>query len=136
MNKGSEKHLSKNQVTILLKRFSAKDEKRRLTGGVFIPDQSQGFFVGFENHLNCITKKGSNFDLNEAFGLAGLFNSSLIDKYFRCISGNTQVNATEIREMKMPDREIIKNIGRKLRNNFKNIDEVIKIEVEKNTKVA
>ena len=47
----------------------------------------------FELHI-C---KGGELTKAQAFGIAGFLNSALVDGYFRSISGNTQVNAAEIR---------------------------------------
>lgn len=50
---------------------------------------------------------------DEAYGLACLFNSSLLDTYFRAYNGNTQVSATELRAMPLPPLDVIKGIGRR-----------------------
>jgi adenine-specific DNA-methyltransferase len=96
---------------VLLKRFTAKEEKRRLVAGIMEASDSYSEWVGLENHLNYVYRKGADLTKAEAFGLAAFFNSFLVDRYFRAISGNTQVNATEIRAMPMPDQRRLAQIG-------------------------
>ena len=113
LNDGHEKHTMKNGTFVLLKRFSSKDEKRRLVSGVHLKTAHDCEVIGFGNKTNYIGVKDGELPEAEAYGLAAIFNSSFMDKYFRCISGNTQVNATEIRIMKFPAREQVKEIGKK-----------------------
>lgn len=114
LNEEHEKHTVKNKTFVLLKRFSSKDEKRRLVSGVHLESAQDCTFIGFGNKTNYIGLSEGDLTHDEAYGLSAIFNSSFMDKYFRSISGNTQVNATEIRIMKFPEREQVKKIGMKI----------------------
>ncbi len=99
---------------VLLKRFTAKEERRRLVAGVLERSDSYAPFVALENHVNYVYKASGELSRDEAFGLAALFNSALLDRYFRAISGSTQVNATEIRTLPLPGWPEISEIGRRV----------------------
>lgn len=99
---------------VLMKRFTAKEEKKRLVAGIFTPINSYSDFVGLENHLNYTHVPNGELSDDDAYGLAGYLNSSIIDRYFRALSGNTQVNATEIRTLPVPDQQTIRTIGKQL----------------------
>jgi adenine-specific DNA-methyltransferase len=59
-----------------------------------------------------IYRKQGTLEIEETLGLSVLFNSALIDRYFRIVNGNTQVNATDLRTLPLPPLELIKQIGR------------------------
>jgi adenine-specific DNA-methyltransferase len=107
----SRKLLLPSSTYVLLKRFTAKEEKRRLVAGIVQKADLYSEWVGLENHLNYIYRRGSVLSATESLGLAAYFNSVLVDRYFRSVSGNTQVNASEIRAMPVPDVESIVKIG-------------------------
>jgi len=111
LNEDHSKHTMTNATYVLLKRFSSLDEKRRLVASVHLANMHGCELIGFGNKTNYIGVLGGELSTIEAYGLATVFNSSFMDKYFRCISGNTQVNATEIRVMKFPSRDQVKEIG-------------------------
>jgi adenine-specific DNA-methyltransferase len=98
-----------------LRRFSAKEERRRLTASCLLASEVAQPFVAIENHLNYLYHSERELNLDEVYGLSALFNSALLDRYFRVISGNTQVNATEIRSMNFPDLRAVACIGRRVR---------------------
>jgi adenine-specific DNA-methyltransferase len=110
----SKKLLVPATTYILLKRFTAKEEKRRLVAGILSATDSYSEWVGLENHLNYVYRKGAELSKAEAFGLAAFFNSAFVDRYFRASSGNTQVNATEIRGMPVPDQRKLIEIGEEI----------------------
>ena len=126
---GHKKYTLKNQVYVLLKRFSSKDEKRRLIACLHNPNKVKGGLITMENHINYIGSNNGPLALAEAYGLTALFNSTLMDKYFRCLSGSTQVNATEVKLMKMPSKKTICKIGKAVFRiiliNQNNIDKIV-----------
>ncbi len=111
---GSRPLLVNNRNYVLLRRFSAKEEHRRLTAAPFLAKSFEGHWVGLENHLNYIHRPGGTLTEEEAWGLAALLSSALLDTYFRISNGNTQVSATELRAMPLPDLDIIRALGREV----------------------
>ncbi len=109
------KLLLPTQNYVVLKRFSAKEEKRRLTAGCLLQREQQTERTGLENHLNYVFHASRELSEDETFGIAPLFNSVLFDRYFRILSGNTQVNATEIRNLHFPSLDVIAAIGKEVR---------------------
>ena len=97
---------------VVTKRFSAKEEKRRVVAHVVDPNLLPDCDVGFENHLNVIhiSKRGLKPEI--ARGLAVFLNSTVLDQYFRSFSGHTQVNATDLRSMKFPSLALLAKFGK------------------------
>lgn len=96
---------------VLVKRFSSKEQKRRLYAGVLLKSKFNYDKVGIENHLNYIYRYHDVLSIDEAYGIAGLLNSSLLDVFFRMLNGSTQVNAVDINNLPLPSLEKIKEIG-------------------------
>ncbi|HOO83597.1 MAG TPA: Eco57I restriction-modification methylase domain-containing protein [Prolixibacteraceae bacterium] len=111
----SRKVLLKNKNYILLRRFSSKDDKSRLVCCPFFSSNFETEMVGFENHLNYIHRPNGDLSENEIWGISALYSSSLFDTYFRTFNGNTQVGATELKQIKMPPLDDIILIGSKIK---------------------
>ena len=124
VNSESKKLLLVNKNYVLVKRFSSKEQNRRVYAATYLKENIPTNYIGIENHLNYIWKPCGELSIDEAYGIMGILNSTLIDKYFRIINGNTQVNATEINNMPFPDHETIIEIGYNLKNipTFDNIN--------------
>ncbi len=103
--------LQENSDFLLVKRFTAKEEKRRLQCGIYLKQLYRQFaYISTQNKVNfvkcdspCIT-----------YGLYVLLNSTLYDRYYRILNGSTQVNSTEINQIPVPEREVIEEMGREL----------------------
>ncbi len=105
---------------VLTKRFSSKEERRRVVAAIYDPCRLNTATVGFENHLNYFHAKRTGLSPNLARGLAMYLNSSLFDQYFRLFSGHTQVNATDLRKMKYPSREQLMHLGMHVKDRMPN----------------
>ncbi len=96
---------------VLTKRFSAKEERRRVVAAIYDPHRIEAPLVGFENHLNYFHAADKGLPLKLAKGLAVYLNSTLFDRYFRLFSGHTQVNATDLKKMRYPTRQQLMLLG-------------------------
>ncbi len=103
---------------VLVKRFSAKEERRRVVAAVYDPRRVCADRVAFENHLNYYHARGAALSATVAKGLAAFLNSTLVDCYFRQFSGHTQVNATDLRSLRYPARDQLVALGRRIGKDF------------------
>lgn len=96
---------------VLTKRFSSKEQPRRIMAAIYDPTSIDARLAGFENHLNYFHKEGSGLSAGIAKGLAVYLNSTIVEQYFRLFSGHTQVNASDLRKMPYPTHEQLLRLG-------------------------
>ena len=113
---GAERLLVPNRNYVLVRRFSAKEEERRLTAAPYVAKRFDSKDLALENHLNYIYRPNGTLSEDEAWGLAALYSSRLLDRYFRCINGNTQVSATELRTMPLPRAGVVAALGSRVKH--------------------
>ncbi len=98
---------------VLVKRFSAKEEPKRVVASVLEESALPGDTVGLENHLNYYHRNGRGLDPELARGLSAFLNSTLVDTFFRQFNGHTQVNATDLRSLRYPTEGQLISLGRR-----------------------
>jgi adenine-specific DNA-methyltransferase len=119
---------------VLVKRFSAKEEPRRVVAAIYDPKRIPSLYVGFENHLNVYHRGNAGLPMELAKGLAVFLNSTLVDSYFRQFNGHTQVNAADLRMLKYPSLEVLQALGVGVDEKFpsqKKIDDVLERELQR-----
>lgn len=117
---------------VLVKRFSAKEERRRVVAALVDPTRIDATLLGFDNKLNVLHINNHGLPVRLAKGLAVFLNSTLIDAYFRQFSGHTQVNAGDLRSLRFPSRSELEAIGDRIGGTMPNENEInqwIKCEV-------
>lgn len=104
--------LQDNKNYLFVKRFTAKEERRRLQCGVYLARKHPEYKkISTQNKINFI---GGPYELSECmvYGLFVLFNSTAYDRYYRILDGSTQVNASEINTMPVPHTRLIEQMGK------------------------
>lgn len=94
---------------VVMQRVTSNDQPRRLVAAAVSPTvfEMYGGFIG-ENHvviLEQITKKPALPPTK----LAKLLSARTLDRYFRCISGATNVSAFELSQLALPDPRVIRS---------------------------
>lgn len=112
-NADTEKWFYPNGHYCVVRRFSSKEEKRRIVASVAEPSAFGDVPVlGFENHLNLFHENKHGLPEPLAHGLAAFLNMTAVDEQFRRFNGHTQVNATDLKLMKYPSRNALIELGK------------------------
>ena len=107
--------MQENKNYLFVKRFTAKEEVRRLQCGVYLAKKFPQYQkISTQNKINFIDSLITEMSECLVYGLYVLFNSTIYDDYYRILNGSTQVNSTEINSMPVPELDIIKKMGYKL----------------------
>nr|WP_315260671.1 Eco57I restriction-modification methylase domain-containing protein [uncultured Duganella sp.] len=111
---GSAWMLVRNVPMILMRRFSPNESARRVSVTAYA-GTLPGDVIGLENHLNYIYRVNGQMSVEEALGLSAFLGSRLVDEKIRSTAGSTQVNAADLRQMKLPPLAQVCQIGALLR---------------------
>jgi adenine-specific DNA-methyltransferase len=120
---------------VITRRFTAKEERRRVVASLY-SSNLPGELVGFENHLNVFHDNQRGMPEVLALGLYVYLNSSLVDRYFRQFNGHTQVNATDLRALRYPNRDALIRMGEQAGGRAlsqQQVDKIIEDELQKMT---
>ena len=121
---GVEELLVPKGVYALVKRFTSKEERRRVVAALYEPGRIPAEQVGFENHTNFFHSDGRGLEPSLAKGIVAFLNSTLVDLYFRQFSGHTQVNATDLRNLGYPRRSQLEELGSLIRDESPSQEEI------------
>lgn len=111
INQETSKMLFPSGYYVVIRRFSSKEEKQRIVARVVAPENLPAGEFGIENHLNVLHIKKKGLPKNLAYGLAAYLNSSFVDMNFRSFNGHTQVNATDLKQMRYPSKVALETLG-------------------------
>lgn len=107
--------MQENKNYLFVKRFTAKEEPRRLQCGVYLAKRFPQYQkISTQNKINFIDGLLTEMSECLVYGLYVLFNSTIYDEYYRILNGSTQVNSTEINSMPVPELDIIQEMGRRI----------------------
>lgn len=107
--------MQENKNYLFVKRFTAKEESRRLQCGVYLAKRFPQYQkISTQNKINFIDGLLTEMSECLVYGLYVLFNSTIYDEYYRILNGSTQVNSTEINSMPVPELDIIQEMGRRI----------------------
>ena len=96
---------------VLVKRFSSKEQPRRIVASVLAADDLPYETVAIENHVNVYHRGGGSLPIDLAWGIAAYLNSTIVDRFFRHFNGHTQVNATDLRSLRYPTVDQLTALG-------------------------
>ena len=112
-----EKIVQKNKNMIIIKRVPAKSDDRFVNSAIYMAAQLPGYrYISTHNKINFIDTIDKNDEMSPrfVFGLFALLNSTIYDRYISIMSKSKQINAKELKDLPLPPKHIIENIGMRL----------------------
>ena len=109
--------LQKNKNMIIIKRVPAVSDDRFVNSAIYLAGQLPQYrYISTHNKINYIDTKDKNSEIctRFAFGLFALLNSTIYDRFISIISKSKQINAKELKNLPLPPRNLIENIGMRL----------------------
>lgn len=112
-NRATERWLFPSGWYAAVRRFSSKEEKRRVVASLINPETLPTDAIGLENHINVFHSGRQSLGQDLARGLVIYLNGSALDAEFRRFNGHTQVNATDLRQLSYPTEQQLCEMGRR-----------------------
>lgn len=109
--------LQKNKNMVIIKRVPAKSDERFVNSAIYMAAQLPSYrYISTHNKINFIDTKDKNTEMcaRLAFGLFAILNSTIYDRYISIVSKSKQINSKEMRDLPLPPRNIIENMGMRL----------------------
>ena len=109
--------IQKNKNMVIIKRVPAKSDDRFVNSAIYMAAQLPNYrFISTHNKINFIDTIDKDAEISPrfAFGLFALLNSTIYDRYISIMSKSKQINSKEMRDLPLPPRNIIENIGMRL----------------------
>ena len=113
---------------VLVKRFSSKEERRRVVASVLEDGDLPSTKIAIENHVNVFHHRNAGLPQDLAWGIATYLNSTIVDSFFRQFNGHTQVNAPDIRSLRYPSIDQLVRLGvaaRQVKHDQDSIDSLV-----------
>lgn len=131
--------LHPNQFYVLVRRFSSKEEPKRINTALSDPNDLACDEIAFENHVNYYHVSNHGLPPLLAKGLKLYLDSTLVDIYFRNFNGHTQVNASDLKLLRYPSRDALERMGKqfdRIHLDQDAIDTLVEREVTRMAKIG
>ena len=109
--------IQKNKNMIIIKRIPAKSDDRFINSAIYMAAQLPAYrYISTHNKINFIDTKSKTDEMSArfTFGLFALLNSTVYDRYISIVLKSKQINSKEMRNLPLPPRNIIENMGMRL----------------------
>lgn len=109
--------VQKNKNMVIIKRVPAKSDSRFVNCSVYLASQLPNYkYISTHNKVNFIDTKNKQEEMSArlVFGIFALLNSTIYDRYVSITSKSKQINSKEMKNLPLPPRNIIENIGMRL----------------------